>query len=73
MGVDLYNICKFGELCDALFCESNPVPVKRMLKLSGQFKNDYVRLPLVSLDELNSDRVKNTYEYTQSILNDNYN
>lgn len=41
------------QFCDALFCETNPSPVKYMLYKLGIFTNYKMRLPLVELSEEN--------------------
>ncbi len=58
----LYNKYCIAELCDAMFCETNPVPVKRMMKLSKRYSSDLVRLPLVALNETHADYVRIIYE-----------
>jgi 4-hydroxy-tetrahydrodipicolinate synthase len=44
-------------LCDAMFTETNPIPVKGALAMMGRMKAD-VRLPLVPLSEKGSARVR---------------
>ncbi len=44
-------------LIDALFCETNPIPVKTAMNLMG-LKVGQLRLPLVDMDDRNSDRLK---------------
>lgn len=39
-------------LCDALFCEVNPIPVKKALDLMGQ-ETGGLRMPLTQMDEAN--------------------
>ena len=41
---------KMLELCNALFCDVNPIPVKKAMEILG-LANGYVREPLVELDE----------------------
>ena len=45
------------ELCGALFCETNPIPVKYAMKKMG-FCSDELRLPLAPLDEKYHGRVE---------------
>lgn len=40
------------ELCDALFCEVNPIPVKAALNLMGMYAGS-LRMPLSDMDESN--------------------
>lgn len=40
------------ELCDALFCEVNPIPVKKALNLMGMEAGS-LRMPLTDMDEAN--------------------
>ncbi len=44
------------ELCGALFCETNPIPVKHAAKLIG-LCSDELRLPLVAMEEKNRKRL----------------
>ena len=44
---------KLLPLCNILFCETNPVPVKAALGMMGKIPSDEVRLPLVSLSDSN--------------------
>lgn len=46
-------------LCNILFCETNPIPVKAALAMMGKIISDEVRLPLVPLSETNRNRLKN--------------
>lgn len=45
-------------LCDALFCEVNPIPVKRALNLMGK-EAGTLRLPLTEMEEANSVKLEN--------------
>ena len=47
------------ELCDALFCEVNPIPVKTALNLMGMEAGD-LRLPLCEPSEANLERIRRT-------------
>jgi 4-hydroxy-tetrahydrodipicolinate synthase len=44
-------------LFDALFCETNPIPVKAALHLMGQIGPE-IRLPLTSIEERNRERLQ---------------
>lgn len=44
-------------LCDALFCEVNPIPVKKGMELLG-FKTKYLRLPLTEMEEANAKKLE---------------
>lgn len=48
---------KLLPLCQAMFYETNPVPVKTSLALMGRI-GDEMRLPLVSLSQANLDKLK---------------
>ncbi len=48
---------KAMELCHALFCEVNPIPVKKAVELMG-LCNGYVRMPLTEMEPKNADRLK---------------
>ena len=52
----------------ALFCESNPVPVKTMAALKGWISPE-VRLPLVQLSSQNAEIVQNTLNNVDEKLN----
>lgn len=45
------------ELCDALFCEVNPIPVKMALNLMGKEAGP-LRLPLTEMEPANTERLK---------------
>ncbi len=49
------------ELCDAMFCEVNPIPVKTALNLMG-YHAGQLRLPLCEPSEGNLDRIRRTLE-----------
>ncbi|PIU00591.1 MAG: 4-hydroxy-tetrahydrodipicolinate synthase [Bdellovibrionales bacterium CG10_big_fil_rev_8_21_14_0_10_45_34] len=51
------NLKRYDRLCSALFEYPNPVPVKRALFQMGIFRSDEVRLPLVSLEDDESERI----------------
>lgn len=44
------------ELCNALFCEVNPIPVKTGLSLMG-LMDDHMRMPLSKMEEANVERL----------------
>ncbi len=48
---------KAMELCHALFCEVNPIPVKKAVELMG-LCNGYVRMPLTEMEAKNVERLK---------------
>lgn len=45
------------ELCDALFCEVNPIPVKKALNIMGK-KAGPLRMPLTEMEEGNTARLE---------------
>lgn len=45
------------ELCDALFCEVNPIPVKKALNLMGMEAGS-LRLPLTEMEEANAAKLE---------------
>lgn len=48
---------KMKPLIDALFCESNPIPVKTAMNLMG-YEVGHLRLPLIDMEEKNLNRLK---------------
>lgn len=48
---------KAMELCDALFCEVNPIPVKKALNLMGMEAGS-LRLPLTEMEDANAARLE---------------
>ena len=48
---------KYLDLINALFCEVNPIPVKKAMELLG-WKVGALRLPLYELSETNTERLK---------------
>jgi 4-hydroxy-tetrahydrodipicolinate synthase len=44
-------------LCDALFCETNPIPLKAALAMRGRIR-DELRLPLVPVSDANRERIQ---------------
>ncbi|SFN08586.1 4-hydroxy-tetrahydrodipicolinate synthase [Thermodesulforhabdus norvegica] len=49
---------KLLPLCNILFCETNPVPVKAALHMMGKIPSDEVRLPLAPLSENNRNKLQ---------------
>lgn len=49
------------ELCDALFCEVNPIPVKTALNLMGKEAGP-LRMPLSPMEEANVERLRRAME-----------
>lgn len=45
------------ELCDALFCEVNPIPVKKALNLMGMGTGS-LRMPLTKMEQANAERLE---------------
>ena len=45
------------ELCSALFCEVNPIPVKKALSLMGMCSGA-LRMPLTQMEEPNAQRLE---------------
>ena len=52
---------KYMDLIQALFCEVNPIPVKKALELMG-FQTKYLRMPLTEMEEKNIERLKKAME-----------
>ena len=46
------------ELCDALFCEVNPIPAKKAMELMGKCSG-VLRMPLTEMEPKNTERLKN--------------
>lgn len=45
------------DLCDAMFCEVNPIPVKKAVELAG-LCNGYVRMPMTEADPASIEKIK---------------
>lgn len=45
------------DLCDALFCEVNPIPVKKAVELAG-LCNGYVRMPMTEAEPASVEKIK---------------
>lgn len=54
---------KYMELVNALFCEVNPIPVKKALELMG-FCGPHLRRPLSEMEEVNTERLKKAMKET---------
>ena len=52
---------KYSRLIDALFCETNPIPVKTALNILG-FDVGACRLPLCDMSDMNIERLRNELE-----------
>lgn len=50
-----------------LFCETNPIPIKFMLKEMGLISTDDVRLPLVKLSKTNQEKIKDLLDEENEI------
>ena len=53
---------RYGELLEAVYSEANPIPIKMALYLKGLIKSPELRLPLVALEDVKVDRLKNALE-----------
>lgn len=49
------------DLCNALFCEVNPIPVKKALNLMGM-EAGTLRMPLTEMEEVNAAKLKKTMQ-----------
>ncbi|MDE6434790.1 MAG: 4-hydroxy-tetrahydrodipicolinate synthase [Lachnospiraceae bacterium] len=45
------------DLCDAMFCEVNPIPVKKAVELAG-LCNGYVRMPMTEAEPASVEKIK---------------
>ena len=45
------------ELCNALFCEVNPIPVKKALEMMGRI-DGALRMPLTRMEDANAARLE---------------
>lgn len=52
---------KYMDLIQVLFCEVNPIPVKKALELMG-FRTKTLRMPLTEMEEKNVERLKKVME-----------
>lgn len=48
--------CRYLPLINALFCETNPIPVKAAMSAMG-FCDDYLRLPLVPMEDAHREKL----------------
>lgn len=53
------DIAKYNDLINLLFIEANPIPVKKAVQLMGLIDSAELRLPLVELGEVESEKLKN--------------
>lgn len=49
------------ELCDAMFCEVNPIPVKKAVELAG-LCNGYMRMPMTEAEPASIEKIKKAME-----------
>lgn len=49
------------ELCDAMFCEVNPIPVKKAVELAG-LCNGYMRMPMTEAEPASVEKIKKAME-----------
>ena len=49
------------DLCDAMFCEVNPIPVKKAVELVG-LCNGYVRMPMTEAEPASIEKIKKAME-----------
>ena len=59
------------QLCDALFCEVNPIPVKKAMNLLGKC-SDGIRRPLTVMEYANVERLRNAMENYGILSSNNY-
>lgn len=52
---------KYLDVVGALFCEVNPIPVKKALEFMG-YQTKTIRMPLTEMEEENADRLKTAME-----------
>lgn len=57
----LYGLPDF---INALFCETNPIPVKYLLHYTGIFSNYVMRLPMTPLSDELHNKVEKAYDFT---------
>lgn len=60
-GIDA-NYKMYLPLINLLFCEANPIPVKKALQLMKIIESAELRLPLCELEELNSQKLRSELE-----------
>ena len=49
------------DLCDAMFCEVNPIPVKKAVELAG-LCNGYMRMPMTEAEPASVEKIKKAME-----------
>lgn len=52
------DIAKYNDLINLLFCEANPIPVKKALQLMGLTSSAELRLPLVELSPEHTEKLQ---------------
>ncbi|MNK93751.1 4-hydroxy-tetrahydrodipicolinate synthase [compost metagenome] len=52
------DIAKYSDLINLLFCEANPIPVKKALQLMGLTSSAELRLPLVELSPEHTEKLQ---------------
>ena len=67
----LFYSSKLPDFINALFCETNPIPVKYLLHYIGIFSNYTMRLPMTSLSDEFHDKVKNAYDFISKSVVEN--
>ena len=55
------------ELCDAMFCEVNPIPVKKAVELAG-LCNGYMRMPMTEAEPASVEKIKKAMQDYGGIL-----
>jgi 4-hydroxy-tetrahydrodipicolinate synthase len=63
---------KMHKFTEAMFCDTNPVPVKYALALANIYKSADVRLPLTNLSDENKTKVVEAYSYMKNSSKYNY-
>lgn len=53
------NLARYTKLIDLLFCEANPIPVKKAAQLMGLIATAEMRLPLVEMDPAKARELEN--------------
>jgi len=67
----LFYSLKLPEFINALFCETNPIPVKYLLCYNSTFTNNVLRLPMTSLSEKLHEQVAEAYNTTLALYYSN--
>lgn len=66
----LFYESQLPQFIDALFCETNPIPVKFMMKEAGIYSNNVMRLPMTELSEDKHNTVKQALYSTVGMFMD---